>query len=493
MRRICLSESQRARRPSREPRTCCWRARGDTSTTPSKSISPVRPPSELWARPPLPRRNPRSTSASARRSAMLKNDPYVGSPRSRVDGPAKVTGAAKYAAEFTAPDLAFGYVVSSAVARGRIAQIDIAAAQAVPGVLKVFTHENRPRTAWFNSSYQDEVAPPGTPFRPLYDERIHYSGQPIALVVAETFEVARYAALLIRADYEAEPHETHLKLARARAYVPPKKRSGITPPPKPEGDAMKAYSEAPVRVYGEFTIAREHHNPMEPHASTVMWDGGGKLTVYDKIQGVQNSQGYIASVFGLSKDDVRVLSPFVGGGFGSGLRPQYQLFLAVMAALDLERSVRVELTRDQMFSFVHRPATITSVMLGANPDGRLVALKHDAVQGTSQFEDYQEVVVNWSGLLYHPENVELTYKIAKLDTYTPGHARTGRAARYVCDRERDGRARLCDRHRPGPASAQELHGARREREQGVHVQGAARLLPARCGALRLVEAHAGAA
>ena len=92
---------------------------------------------------------------------------------------------------------------------------------------------------------------------------------------------------------------------------------------------------------------------------------------------------------------------YVGGGFGSGLRPQYQLFLAVMAALDLERSVRVELTRDQMFSFVHRPETITSVMLGANPDGRLVALKHDAVQGTSQFEDYQEVVVNWSGLLYH--------------------------------------------------------------------------------------------
>jgi xanthine dehydrogenase YagR molybdenum-binding subunit len=354
---------------------------------------------------------------------MLKNDPHVGSPRSRVDGPAKVTGAARYAAEFTAPDLTYGYVVSSAVARGRIAQIDVAAAEAVSGVLKVFTHENRPRTAWFNSSYQDEVAPPGTPFRPLYDERIQYSGQPIALVVAETFEIARYAASLIRADYETEPHETDLKLARAQAYVPPKKRSGITPPPKPEGDAMKAYSEAPVRVWGEFTIAREHHNPMEPHASTVMWDGGGKLTVYDKIQGVQNSQGYIASVFGLSKDDVRVLSPFVGGGFGSGLRPQYQLFLAVMAALDLERSVRVELTRDQMFSFVHRPATITSVMLGANPDGRLVALKHDAVQGTSQFEDYQEVVVNWSGLLYHPENIELTYKIAKLDTYTPGDMR----------------------------------------------------------------------
>src|SRR3954453_11871282 len=149
---------------------------------------------------------------------MLKNDPHVGSPRSRVDGPAKVTGAPRYAAEFTAPDLTYGYVVSSAVARGRIAQIDVSAAKAVPGVLKVFTHVNRPRKAWINSSSQEEFAPPGTPFRPLRDERIHYSGQPIALVVAETFEIARYAATLVSVEYEAEPHETDLKLARSHAY-----------------------------------------------------------------------------------------------------------------------------------------------------------------------------------------------------------------------------------------------------------------------------------
>ncbi|HEX5866953.1 MAG TPA: hypothetical protein VFY72_04555, partial [Beijerinckiaceae bacterium] len=150
---------------------------------------------------------------------------------------------------------AYGYVVSSAVARGRIAVVETTAAEAVPGVLKVFTHANRPRTAWFNSSYQDEVAPPGAPFRPLYDEKVSYSGQPIALVVAETFEIARYAASLIRTEYETEEHETDLKLARARAYVPPKTRSGITPPPKPEGDAMKAYADAPVRVWGEFNHA----------------------------------------------------------------------------------------------------------------------------------------------------------------------------------------------------------------------------------------------
>jgi len=354
---------------------------------------------------------------------MLRNDLHVGSPRSRVDGPAKVTGTATYAAEFAASDLVHGYVVSSSVARGRISRIDAIAAEAVPGVIKVFTHENRPNTAWFSHNYQDEVAPPGKPFRPLYSDKVQFSGQPVALVVAEDFRVARYAASLVRVEYEAEAHETDLRLVRTKSYVPPKKRSGITPPPKPRGDAMKAYSEAPVRVWGEYAIATEHHNPMELHASTVVWEGSGKITVHDKIQGAQNSQGYIANVFGLSKDDVRVVSPFIGGAFGSGLRPQYQLFLAVMAALDLERSVQVELTRDQMFTFVHRPETINTVWLGANPDGTLLALKHDAVAVTSRFEDYQEVVVNWAGLLYHVDNIELTYKIAQVDTYTPGDMR----------------------------------------------------------------------
>jgi xanthine dehydrogenase YagR molybdenum-binding subunit len=354
---------------------------------------------------------------------MLRNDPHVGSPRSRVDGPAKVTGTATYAAEFSAPDLAHGYVVSSGIARGRIGRIDTAAAEAVLGVIKVYTHENRPRTAWFSYNYQDQVAPPGTPFRPLYDDKVLYSGQPIALIVAESFEAARHAASLVMVEYEREPHETDLKLARAAAYVPPKKRSGITPPPKPRGDAMKAYSEAPVRVWAEYEIATEHHNPMEPHASTVVWEGDGRITVHDKIQGVQNSRDYIAAVFGLAKDDVRVISPYVGGGFGSGLRPQYQLFLAVMASLDLERSVRVELARDQMFTFTHRPPSISTVGLGANPDGKLLALKHDAVETTSRFEDYQEVVVNWSGLLYHAPNVELGYEITQVDTYTPGDMR----------------------------------------------------------------------
>ncbi|MFN3673618.1 MAG: xanthine dehydrogenase family protein molybdopterin-binding subunit, partial [Bosea sp. (in: a-proteobacteria)] len=354
---------------------------------------------------------------------MLKNDTHVGSPRSRVDGPAKVTGSATYAAEFSAPDLAYAYIVGSSIARGRITAIDTAAAEAVPGVVKVFSHENRPKTAWFTYKYRDMVGPPGKPFRPLHSDEIQYSGQPIALVVAESFDIARHAASLVRVTYEQLAHETDLNRARKDSYEPPKKRLGIAPPPKPRGDAGKAFAQAPVRVSGEYMIATEHHNPMEPQATTVIWKGPGKITVHDKTQGVQSSQSYVAGVFGLKSEDVRVISPYVGGGFGSGLRPQHQLFLSVMASLALERSVRLELTRQQMFSHVHRPETINQLSLGASEDGKLQSIQHHALAATSRFEDHQEVVVNWSGLLYPAENVDLSYELAKLDTYSPGDMR----------------------------------------------------------------------
>jgi xanthine dehydrogenase YagR molybdenum-binding subunit len=350
------------------------------------------------------------------------HETHVGSPRNRVDGRLKVTGEARYAAEYTAPDLAVGYVVSGAIAKGRIRSIDTKAALAVPGVIQVFTHQNRPRTAWRAKAYQDEVAPPGTPFRPLYDEKILYSGQPVALVVAEDFEIARYAASLVRLTYETEPHETDLGKLREKAYKPPKTRSGMAPPP-PRGDAEAAIGAAPFKVDESYRIAIEHHNPMEMHASTVVWEGDGKITVHDKIQGVQNTQSYITHVFGLSNDDVRVLSPFVGGAFGSGLRPQYQLFLAVMAALELKRSVRVTLERDQMFTFTYRPDALQEMAIGANPDATLQAIRHDAIGCTSRFEDYQESVVSWSAMMYRCDNVTTTYKLAQIDTYTPGDMR----------------------------------------------------------------------
>lgn len=350
-------------------------------------------------------------------------DTFVGSPRSRIDGPAKVTGLAKYAGEFAAPDLAYGFVVSSSIAKGRITGIDSAEAEAVPGVLKVLTHENRPRTAWRDKNFQDQVAPPGSPFRALYDDLIVFSGQPVALVVAEDFETARYAASLVRVSYAMEEPGTDLEALRGTAYDPPYKRTGIKPPPEPWGDADTAFGSAPVRVQGAYSLADEHHNPMEPHASTVVVEQDGTYTVYDKIQGVSNSHQYLTNVFGLKPDQVRVLNPYLGGGFGSGLRPQYQLFLAMLAAQELKRSVRVTLTRDQLWSFTYRSEALQTIALGAEPDGTLTALRHDAVQGTSQYEDYQEVVVNWSGVLYRCDNVALGYRLVKLDTPTPGDMR----------------------------------------------------------------------
>ena len=344
---------------------------------------------------------------------------YIGQPQNRVDGRAKVTGAAKYAAEYNVPDLTYGVVVSSTIARGRITALDTSAAREVEGVLQVFTHENAPGVAHLDSSYRDETAPPGSPFRPLHDEAIHYSGQPVALVVAETFEIARYAATLVRVDYATEAHATDLMAVRDQAYEPPKKRSGIAPPSKPRGNAALAFANAPVRHSGEYRHSIEHHNPMEMHASTVVWEGDDRITVYDKTQGAPNSQQYITRVFGFSNEQVRVVASYVGGAFGSGLRPQYQLFLAVMAARELKRSVRVVLARRQMFTFGYRPDTIQNVSLGASMDGALQSIRHDALANTSRFEDYQENIVNWSGALYKCANALFTYKLAQLDAYTP--------------------------------------------------------------------------
>jgi len=289
----------------------------------------------------------------------------IGKPISRTDGPAKVSGAAKYAAEFgvTGP-LWYGYIVSSPVAKGKITKIHADEVLAIPGVQKVFSHENMPSFAWFDRAYKDDVAPGGSPFRPLHEPEIMFSQQPVALVVAETFELARYAASVLRIEYDVEKHNTDLDSVISEAFDAPRGKTGFLPPPKPKGDMDKAFAEAPHKVAGEYIHRAQHHNPMEMFATTVDWLGDGKkMKIYDKTQGAPNVQQYIAKIFGLSTDEARVISKFTGGGFGSGLRPQYQVFLAVMAALELEHSVRVVMTRSQMFSFGHRPHTLQNCVL----------------------------------------------------------------------------------------------------------------------------------
>ncbi|WP_192820410.1 xanthine dehydrogenase family protein molybdopterin-binding subunit [Rufibacter sp. LB8] len=348
---------------------------------------------------------------------MTASSHHIGKPANRVDGLAKVTGQAKYTAEHDVPNLAYGVVINSAIAKGKITRIDTSAALALDGVLQVFTHENRPGYSWFDSHYQDEDSPPGAPFRPLKSADIHFSMQPIALVVAKTFELARYAALLVHVEYEAEAHDTNFEANLPKAYKPKQYKS--TPPPDPRGDAEKGLAQADVMLQETYTHSAEHHNPMEMHAAIAIWNPDGSLKVYDKIQGVQNSQKYLSNAFGVPQEKVQVLSEYVGGGFGSGLRPQYQLFLAVMAARELNVPVKVVLTRQQMFSFGHRPKTTQHFALGASKGGKLQAVKQDVFAETSRFEDYSEDVVIWPGILYHSDNIELSHKLVALDVYTP--------------------------------------------------------------------------
>ncbi|WP_337266907.1 xanthine dehydrogenase family protein molybdopterin-binding subunit [Oryzifoliimicrobium ureilyticus] len=362
---------------------------------------------------------------------MLHHTKTVGRATPRIDGAAKVTGSARYAAEHTQSELAHGYALLATIASGRILRIETSAAERYPGVLKIYTHENRPSATNSDKEWKDAVALPGHPFRPLENNRILFDGQPIALVVATSFESARDAAALISVDYQADSAQTDLLRAQGDSYVPPVVRMESLAPPDPRGTAEQAFSDAAFKFTGDYVMEGEHHNPMELFASTVIWESDGQLTIHDKTQGSQNSHDYICGVFGLEPEKVTVKNAFIGGAFGQGLRPKHQLFFAVMASLDLSRSVRVEMSRQEMFSLTWRPSSIQTVSLAADENGTLQAILHHCTHATSTYEDYQENVVNWSGLAYRCDNVTLTYKLAKLDMSTPGDMRAPGAATGV--------------------------------------------------------------
>ena len=345
---------------------------------------------------------------------MITTSNQIGKPASRVEGRLKVTGVAKYAGEFNVPNLAHGVVVTASIAKGRIQRINAEEALAVAGVLDVLTHANRGKLASSDDKYKDEVAPDGSPFRPFYDDQVRFNGQPIALVVAEEFEIARFAASLIHVDYEQDAHVTDFEAQRQRTAGAKR--------PKPvhtRGKATRAFDEAAVRVDAAYSMPVEHHNPMEPYAATAVWEGDDRITIYDKTQGPLNCRNYVASVFGMKPDKVRVLSHYVGGAFGSGLRPNYELPLAVLAARALKRPVRVTLTRQQMFTIGYRAANVQELKLGADRNGSLASFRHDAVSTTSQFEDFQRSFVSWSSQLYRCPNSELAQRLVKLDVNTP--------------------------------------------------------------------------
>ena len=245
--------------------------------------------------------------------------PYIGTATSRVDGFAKVTGAAKYAAEFNAPGLVYGSVVTSTIAKGRIARIDASAAMRSRGRDRR-AHAREPARTWptNDQAYKDDMAPAGSPFRPLYDDKVRFNGQPIALVVAETSEIARFAASLVRVEYETEVHVTDVSRARCRdarsasadpveaMFTPPKTRGGPRRRSPPRRCAMTANITFRSSITTRWSFT--------PRPS--VYEANGTLTVYDKTQGVQNVQRYLCGVFGMKPEDVRVMSPFVGGAFG---------------------------------------------------------------------------------------------------------------------------------------------------------------------------------
>jgi xanthine dehydrogenase YagR molybdenum-binding subunit len=347
----------------------------------------------------------------------------IGTPVSRVDGYLKVTGGAKYASDVVLEDMAYAVLATSTVARGRITGIEADEIAALPGVLAVITHENAPR---LRKNLIPQIGTGrwslGKDFRPLQDDHIRFAGQPVAMIVAESYEQATDAAARLRVSYEEEPSETDLAQTIDDAF-PATPRLG-----KPEyarGDAAGALATAAVRVEGEYGTPPQTNNPLGLFATVAVWNGD-QLTLYDANQFTQGVAHSAAAVFGLTfgRGGVDVISPFVGGGFGAGLRAWPHAWLAAMAAKVVARPVKLLLPRSQMFTAVGRRAqTIQHVALGAERDGRLVAISHHATQDTSRDEDFIEALTGVSRSLYACPNVETTYKLARLDRSSPTYMR----------------------------------------------------------------------
>ena len=255
---------------------------------------------------------------------------FIGQPISRVDGRQKVTGGATYAAEFEVPNVAHAAVVRSTIANGRIISIDTAEAERAAGVLAVLTHRNAPRLAY--RPYKGLPDPTvGERLHMLQDDRVNHQGQPVALVIAETLEQGTHAAMLVRITYGSEAAATDI--AHAEVVDPTNEKTDqgeIKPDETRRGDPEGALAAAEIKVDQTYVIPRENHNPIEMHATIAAWDGD-RLTLWDKTQWVHNTADEIAAVFGIPAENIRVISPFVGGAFGSGLRTWPHVTLAALA------------------------------------------------------------------------------------------------------------------------------------------------------------------
>ncbi len=333
---------------------------------------------------------------------------YLGKETTRVDGIAKVTGQAKYTAEFKVPHVAYGFIVLSTIPKGRITAIDTRVAEQAEGVVRVFTHLNAGRLGTAKPDAAKGWA------WPLQSDRVFFNGQPIALVVAETYEQSRHAARLVDVRYDAEPHVTDFEAAMDGAQPDASTAKG-----KPRGNPEAAMRTAEVRVDAQYRIPIEHHNPIEPHAAIAMWDGD-QLTIFDKTQNVYGVREHLAEGLNVAADNIRVVSPFVGGAFGASLKPNYYPSLTAMAARALKRPVKVVYTRAQMFTgHGYRPFTVQKVALGADRSGKLSAMIHEAFHNTSSFDDFSDATTAFTRQVYACPNLHAPLKVAATDLPTP--------------------------------------------------------------------------
>ena len=331
----------------------------------------------------------------------------VGRPSDRIDGPRKTTGTAPYAYERhdVARDAAYGVVVGAGIAKGRIARIDVQAAEAAPGVLAVVTAQNAGK---LGKGRMNTAALLGGP------EVAHYH-QAIAVVVAERFEQARAAAALIRVEYTPEPGAFSLAKAKDQAKPPMQDDGpGGTPPETRVGDFDGAFARAPVRIDHTYTTPDQSHAMMEPHATLAVWEGD-RLTVWTSNQMIDWGRGDLARTLGLPRDKVRLISPFVGGGFGGKLFLRADVLMAALGAKAAGRPVKVALQRPLMMNnTTHRPATLQRIRIGAGQDGRITAIGHESWSGDLPGGS-PETAVAQTRLLYAGQHRMTAMKLAVLD------------------------------------------------------------------------------
>ncbi|RKN44088.1 xanthine dehydrogenase family protein molybdopterin-binding subunit [Streptomyces hoynatensis] len=334
----------------------------------------------------------------------------------RIEAREKVTGAARYAAEYRLPGMTYAWVVPAAVPRGLVRAVDATAALATPGVLAVLSHDGGGRNA------APRLRPQAPELALLQGPEIAYRGQPVAMVVAETPEGAREAAAAVEVRYQPEPHHVLLSRDEPDSYVPDTVNAGY-PGTVETGDVDAALAQSPVVVDVTYTTPPQHAAPMEPHSATAAWEGG-TLTVYHSDQAPWRTAVTLAELFGVPTEDVHVIADHVGGGFGSKAMVRPPTVLAALAARAVGRPVRLAVTRQQMFTLVsYRTPTVQRLRLGAGRDGRLRAVWHEALQQSSRLTEYCEQTVTPTRVMYATPSLRTVHRLARLDVPTPSWMR----------------------------------------------------------------------